>query len=550
MASFLDKAGLTKFWENVKSYIDQNYVKNNSSIIYNHVVPGVGELLKENSKYIFNNILYIPIPNGITIKYNNYTKSYYTSYSDSTDTVYPYISRILLKFYNKRLLLSNIQNRDITIDSIFNLIYPSIPYDNSERYLGRLPRHEISGELSDRIYSRISYDIYLKRVYNRQSYSTGEEYYLILIPVSISNCYTLNFIPGEQMIRYLNNNPKPMSSYNFYKVNLVTDSPFDFISYDDVSMNNNIIDVNRLVGLTNRSDIEYTIRYPRYLNGILTFLKVNINAPYKVELADKTPNVVDGTYNEVTLTKDTKLCMYGNIYINKLNFPIEEDIKFDISTTTQDTTNKLLTLEGDISTIGDLLKTYDISSDYVINTEVLTTKDNFKLFQSPYIGDINIHKPSHYNLPFDPIMSLQLYRGLFSNTGINTALAGIHIMGGHPYKVTDKYDGLTGIFNNFTLAYRNCKQLTKLRIYIYLEGDIDLDSTLNDNQINNFWLSVSNMVEDSDNIDDVILYPGVKGMLNERDFEKFSKLIKPIADKIKQEMPNWEILIINSDIPQ
>jgi hypothetical protein len=539
MASFLDKAGLTKFWENVNGYLNSNFAKKNE--IYTLINP----FLDLETSDIYSNSNHIPITIlDNTFRYNDSIKGYTDGYNNSNAAY-----RILLKFYNKTLLLKDINKRNNSIIKVKEVVL-SILNGTTKRYLGRLPINEIYYEFSYKIYGEVSFDIYLKR-FSKFDPEQGNiyKYYLELIPVLISNSYTINFIPGEQMIRYLHNNPKLMSSYNFYKVDLVTDSPFDFISFDDISMNNNTIDVNRLVGLCNRSDIEYTIRYPRYLNGILTFLKVNINAPYKVELADKTPNVVDGTYNEVTLTKDTKLCMYGNIYINKLEFPIEEEIKFDISTTAQDTKDKLLTLEGDISTIGGLLKTYHISSDYISNIGVLTTLNNFKLFQSQYIGNITIHKPSYYNLPFDPILSLQLYRGLFSNTGITRALAGIHIMGNHPYKVTNRYDSLIGIFNNFTEAYRNCKQLTSLRIYIYLEGDIDLDSTLKDDQINYFWLSLRNMVEGSDNLNEVILSPGVKGSLGTEDFEKFEKLIKPIADKIKQERPNWEVSIIDSDIP-
>lgn len=533
MASFLDKAGLTKFWENVKSYIDQNYLNlSRANGIINELVRVKTE---DNNNKIYNNIKYIEIPKDITLRYMGNIEGYTASVNES----YPYI-RIFFKFYHKILLLKKPERNDIV--NLTGIIDSSLK-GGSEKYLGRLPEYEIYSMNPYKIYNITSFDIYLKKITDYSS-SNSYRYYFALIPVNMSNSYTLNVIPGKQMIRYLgvDNIDRYLSSYKFYKVNLVTDSPLDFNQTVTPGSFNRLID--RMFNLYNRHDIEYIIRYPRYLNGLLTFLKYD-HTSNKMELVDKT-NVVDGTNNEVVLTKDTGLYMYGDIGIDYRMFNISEEIKFDISSN-EDTTGKLLILSGDISTIYGLMKNDIICNN--ISTSTPLYRDNFKLFHSQYIGQINITDIN--GIPFDPIIqNIRLYHRLFNNTGISTAISAIHLMGDNPYMNNPDNNGINkNIINNYQEAYRNCNQLTKLIIYIYLEGDLNLDSTLDDYYKDNFYYSVSEMVRDSDNITDVVLLPGVLGGLSMEDFEKFSKLMKPIADKLKEEEFNWNVKIQNGLIP-
>lgn len=537
MASFLDKVGLTKFWENVKSYIDQNYL--NLSRANGIIDELVRVKTEDNNNKIYNNIKYIEIPKDITLRYSDDIKGYTASVGES----YPYI-RIFFKFYHKILLLDKISERE-DIVNLIGIIDTSLKGD-SEKYLGRLPEYEIYSIDPYKIYNITSFDIYLKKITD-YSPSNSYRYYFALIPVNISNSYTLNVIPGEQMIRYLevDNRNRYLSSYKFLRVNLVTDSPLNFNPTIAPNSNNDRVDIDRLVSLYNIHDIEYTIRYPRYLNGLLTFLKYD-HTNNKIELADKTPNVVDGTYNEVVLTKDTGLYMYGDISMDWSILTIREEIKFDISTKGGDT-DKLLSLNGDISTIYGLMKTYFVYSNRANYTPIYY-RDNFRLFNNPYIGMVNvtgIYVIGGYSIPFDPIIhNMSLYYKLFSDTGISTAISAIHLMGDNPYMDKSDNNGINkNIINNYQLAYRNCSRLTKLIIYIYLEGDLNLDSTLEDYYANNFYYSVSEMIRNSDNITDVVLLPGVQGGLYEEDFEKFSKLMKPIVDKLKEEEMGWNVEI-------
>lgn len=530
MASFLDKTGLTKFWELIKQYLNNNFI---TAEIYRREIISIDNRIK----YIYEDINYIDIPDTSEVSYNDDIKGY-TFFGNNI------CSTILLKFYNKNLLLNNLSNSKPNIKLSF-IAQVLLRFGSVLRYLGRLPYSEIyNTSKSISVYSEISFDIYLKKV---QGYTGEYTYKLVLIPVSLSNSYTLNFIPGESMIRYLKGNTKLMGSNNFYKVDLVTDSPYDFTDSISPSSNNDTINLDRLIHLYNRHDIEYTIRYPRYLNGLLTFLKVDGN-DNSIVLADKTPHVVDDTYNEVVLTKNTGLYMYGDIYSPNKNYLLPENLlSFNISSN-QDTTDKLLSLSGDISTILNLLKINDIALDREFTTSIMYT---LKLFHSPYIGSINIGCFNNFNIPFDPMMRyIKLYYNLFNNTGISTAISGIHLIGKNSY-IGDPYspaDFKSKVFNNYTYAYKNCKQLTKLIVYIYLEGDINLDSTLENDYIDRTWYSIRDMVDGSSKLNSVVIKPGVKGGLKPEDFTKFSKLIKPIADKLKLQKPTWNVEIHNSNI--
>ena len=516
MASFLDKAGLTKFWELIKQYLSSsNYINRELLPTFDNQLD---EKLRDNTYNILDIVRYIKIPNeGITFNYIEDIKKYSANRNESE----PYI-RVLLKYFQKKLLLKYIKDRNTPIDLV-SLLNITLTEDNSEMYLGRLPEHEIYPS-NDKIYSRISFDIYLahKELNTNDLYSG---YILKLIPVHISNSYTINFMSAETMIRYLGFSNNPISSHQYYNVDLVTDSPFDF-RFVNVYNEGQKISMNRLINIYNDNDIKYTIRYPRYLNGLLTFLKGNTDYS-NIELADKTPEVVDDTYNEVVLTRNEALFIYGDINISISDFPVSTETGLNISST-QDTTNKPLLLTGDINMIYGLLNTYDISNNKEIDP--ITGTRYFKLFNSQYIG--NIQFPSN-TAPFDPLNKyLLLYKGLFSDTSIGIAVAGIHFIGNNPY-ITPKV-GLKGIFNNFTKAYRNCNNLNRLYVYVYLDGDLSLDSELKDYHIENAIRSISEMVEGSNNLKYIILLPANLNIVSESvDLNKFSNLLYHVVEKLK-----------------
>lgn len=148
-------------------------------------------------------------------------------------------------------------------------------------------------------------------------------------------------------------------------------------------------------------------------------------------------------------------------------------------------------------------------------------------------------------IPFDPLNKyFLLYKGLFNNTGITTATAGIHLIGNNPYIVPER--GLKGIFNNYTEAYKNCSKLTRLNLYIYLEGDLNLDSTLEDYHIQNTINSIGEMVDGSSNLEQIHISLSLEGGLDGEDYQKFLELIKPITDGINRINPTLNIYVSNS----
>lgn len=531
MASFLDKNGLIRFFDEIQNYFSVSFVlKSNYEVFLSTINSSISS--------IYSNMNYLNIPKDILLRYDDGVKAYVPNNLSKDLAILT-----LLKFINKLLLIKNISTRSIIrLENILQELLSNLPMI----YLGRLPYNEIYNRNAlHNEYGDISFDIYLNRCYSVMGNYT---FNLVLIPISSSNSYTLNSITGEKMIRYLDGDPKNLSSYKFYRVDLVTDSPFKTKSLSlipGLPNDSDKLDKKRLIHLYNKYDVEYTIRYPRYLNGLLTFLKIDSNN--NITLADRTPDVVDGTYNEVILTQNTGLYMYGNICTSYFQKSFSENIGFTISTTSTDviTTGKLLTLEGDISTIYNLLRIPEIYKDSTPG-ELLTNLQNFKLFHSPYIGYINMN--SYTNIPFDPLnRNFYLYHRLFNNTSITTAISGIHLIGDNPY-ITSRYDSgvYKGILNNYIEAYKNCLQLTTLNVFIYLEGDLNLESTLKDYHINNTWISIKTMIEGSSKLNKVALLPGVEGGLSRDDFEKFSRLIKPIADNIKSEQSSWNVEIKNT----
>lgn len=100
MASFLDKAGLTKFWELIKQYLSSsNYINNELLPTFDNRLD---EKLRDNTYNILDIVRYIKIPNeGITFNYIEDIKKYSASSNESE----PYI-RILLKYFQKNYYLN------------------------------------------------------------------------------------------------------------------------------------------------------------------------------------------------------------------------------------------------------------------------------------------------------------------------------------------------------------------------------------------------------------------------------------------------------------
>lgn len=445
--------------------------------------------------------------------------------------------RILLKFYGKRLIIDNyekiIRGEDISISliDIANRFMGKLTY----MYVGRCSYKDVYVDKPVSPYNDISFDIYLTK-------TEGGDIRIQLIPVPISNSYTLNCISGKQMIKVFGMNNVVFNSESFVKVNLVYDSP--------IILSNNrrlggimgyINPLDSMVYLSNGNNINFTIRYPRWLNAILTFLKYSIFGIIEV---DKTPDVVDGSYVEVTLEPNEKLLMYGDI--NSIKPGIFTSSSYNglvISNSNNNSTNYLLELGGDVSALYNYFKLNNLNEGYYLDDLILEI-GSLKLFNSPLIGRLNFNT-NNAAITTDPILpNKRIYTNMFSESNVESVNMAIHLIRGKSHIKLEPKDEEKGVWNNYEYAFNRCPKLRSLYITIYLEGDLNLDSVLDENILDNAVTSIFHTIDGSDKVS-VIYFkiPNQYGLSAEQ-LDKFKKLMKPVIDKIKSIKSGWIVQVI------
>ena len=444
--------------------------------------------------------------------------------------------RILLKFYGKRLILDNYEkikrgeNVSIPLIDIANKFMGKLLY----MYVGRCSYKDVYINTHISIYNDISFDIYLNKAWEG-------DIRIQLVPVPISNSYTLNCISGKQMIKTFSMNNSGFNSENFVKVDLVQDSPI-------ILSNNRLMGgmmgfrnpLDSMVYLFNGNNINFTIRYPRWLNAVLTFLKFSNFGFVEV---DETPDVVDGSYVEVNLEPNSKLLMYGDITSYKCGI-FTENPDYDglsISNESNDTAFKL-ELGGDISSIYNYFKNNNLNEeDYDFN-DLIQNVGDFKLFNSPLIGRLSLN----YNMNGivnDPLIyGRKIYEDLFKGIGIETATMAIHLIKGKSYTSLKPIN--SEVYNNYERAFTFCPELRMLYVSIYLEGVLNLDSVLSEKMVNEAATSILQTVNGSDNMSTIYFKISGQYDLSAEQFDKFKKLIKPLIDKIKSIKSGWTVQVI------
>lgn len=444
--------------------------------------------------------------------------------------------RILLKFYGKRLILDNYEkikrgeNVSIPLIDIANKFMGKLPY----MYVGRCSYKDVYINTHISTYNDISFDIYLNK-------TEGGDIRIQLVPVPISNSYTLNCISGKQMIKAFNFNPKGFSSERFVSIDLVYDSP--------IRLSNNRLMEGRygyrnpmedMIYLANSNSITFTIRYPRWLNALLTFLKFSNLGITEV---DETPDVVDDSYVEVNLEPNSRLVMYGDITSYKCGV-FTENPDYDglsISNESNDTAFKL-ELGGDISGIYNYFKNNNFNEeDYALN-DLIQNVGDFKLFNSPLIGRLSFNYTMN-GIVNDPLIyGRKIYEDLFKGIGIETATMAIHLIKGKSYTLLKPVN--SEVYNNYERAFTFCPKLRMLYISIYLEGVLNLDSVLSENMVNEAATSILQTVNGSDNMSTIYFKIPNQHVLSAEQLDKFKKLVKPLIDRIKFIKHDWTIQVI------
>lgn len=479
--------------------------------------------IEDRFNQVYSNMKFIPLQPESKVVYDKTLNRF--SFSDEHTPE----SYILLNFYGKKLIADNYEKIkrgekvSISLIDIANRFMGNSIY----LYVGRCPYIDIYEDKGIFPYTDMSFDVYLNR--------TNEGALMIqLVPVPISNSYTLNCIPGKQMIKALiMNNNNGFNSESFTKVDLVDDSPVVLSNgrmFGGIRGYGNPLE--KTVYLSNGNNINFTIRYPRWLNAVLTFLKYSRLGLVEV---DETPDVVDGSYVEVTLEYSEKLLMYGDIsYLKDGSFTKDNYHGLEISNSSNNSTNYLLELGGDISAIYNYFKLNErlYSSTYM-------AAGVFELFNSPLIGRLYFNNNMN-GITTDPIIpNLIIYEGMFSKSNVESATMAIHILDGN-----SSINPSRGIWNNYEDAFNKCPRLRMLYITIYLEGGLNLDSILGEDIVNNAATSILQTVNGSDNMS--VIYFKIPNQYNlpAEQLDKFKKLVKPLIDKIKSIKSGWTVQVI------
>lgn len=444
--------------------------------------------------------------------------------------------RILLKFYGKRLILDNYEkikrgeNVSIPLIDIANKFMGKLPY----MYVGRCSYKDVYINTHISTYNDISFDIYLNN-------TEGGDIRIQLVPVPISNSYTLNCISGKQMINVFNFNNQGFSSERFVSIDLVDDSPIRLSNNRlMVGMPAFIKNLENILYLANSNSITFTIRYPRWLNALLTFLKFSNLGITEV---DETPDVVDDSYVEVNLEPNSKLLMYGDITSYKCGVFTENPDYDGLSISNEsNNTDFKLELRGDISGIYNYFKNNNLNEECYDFNDLIQNVGDFKLFNSPLIGKLNFNNNMDTIVNDPLIYGRKIYEDLFKGIGIETAIMAIHFIKGKTYTLLKPVS--SEVYNNYERAFTFCPELRMLYVSIYLEGVLNLDSVLSKNMVNEAATSILQTVEGSDNMSTIYFkIPGQYSLSSEQ-LDKFKKLVKPLIDRIKSIKSGWTVQVI------
>lgn len=444
--------------------------------------------------------------------------------------------RILLKFYGKRLILDNYEkikrgeNVSIPLIDIANKFMGKLPY----MYVGRCSYKDVYINNHISTYNDISFDIYLNK-------AEGGDIRIQLVPVPISNSYTLNCISDKQMIKVFNFNNQGFSSEKFVSIDLVDDSPIRLsnnkLRYGMIGFRN---PMENMIYLANNNSITFTIRYPRWLNALLTFLKFSNLGITEV---DETPDVVDDSYVEVNLEPNSRLVMYGDITSYKCGVFTENPDYDGLSISNEsNNTDFKLELGGDISGIYNYFKNNNLNEeDYDFN-DLIQKVGDFKLFNSPLIGRLSFNNNIRAIVNDPLIYSRKIYEDLFKGIGIEIAIMAIHLIKGKTYTLLKPVS--SEVYNNYERAFTFCPNLRSLYVTIYLEGDLNLDSVLSENMVNEAATSILQTVEGSDNMSTIYFKIPGQDSLSSEQLDKFKKLVKPLIDRIKSIKSGWTVQVI------
>ena len=472
MASFLDKTGLTKFWELIKQYLEVNYTRNTVTNNINNILSRVEvNLNKSNLPLNFSEE---------TVSNNTIT---FSGKENTRLSTIGYMGDILLNlFFDKLFYLFDTTSPDVSTFSISDILNNmGISLDDRSIYLGRIYR-------KNNRYMYRNLDIYINRRINNH--------------ITVNYLYNISIVPVEEGNLLFSDGLFPLENIN----NLIEDS----VRIQDPlipgltlkKLKDNLDDY--IPYLENKStNIKFKIEYVNSIRGLLKIYKKSAGSN-ELELIGRdstedtnfSKHITPGEVITIYLEPGDRLYMYGNLLlINDENSHICQNIFKLLPTLSnsnpEDKDNKYIINITPCDSLGTPINNINLDQHYleyggnmrgmlgyrVYNTEFLQKNPfcirgvefiNF-ISNCRYIGEIKVNssmdQPNDYYYPiievnpYNIISNIPIYGNAFTSTGVKKGYISLWL-----YSEGNYTRETVRMFTNFDNTYYNCRNLTELDV--------------------------------------------------------------------------------------
>lgn len=540
MASFLDKTGLTKFWELIKQYLEENYTRNTVTNNINNLLSSVEVNLNKSN---------LPL-NFSEETVSNNTITFSGKENPRLSTI-GYTSSILLElFFDKLFYLFDTTSPDVSTFSISDILNNmGISLEDSSIYLGRVYRK------NNRFIHR-NLDIYINRRINNLR--------------KVNYLYNISIVPVEEGNLLFSDGLFPLENIN----NLIEDS----VRIQDPliqgltlkKLKDNLDDY--IPYLENKStNIKFKIEYVNSIRGLLKIYKKSAGSN-ELELIGRdstedtnfSKHITPGEVITIYLEPGDRLYMYGNLLlINDKNSHICQNIFKLLPTLSnsnpEDNDNKYIINITPCDSLGTPINNINLDQHYleyggnmrgmlgyrVYNTEFLQKNPfyirgvefiNF-ISKCRYIGEIKVNssmdQPNDYYYPiievnpYNIISNIPIYGNAFTSTGVKKGYISLWL-----YSEGNSDRETVRMFTNFDNTYHNCINLTELDVLM----DWYDNSKIPDNIITSMVIRNVRYTDDYryllQELSESIVY-NVKSCRNLKKITLKYKGDRPYSDKIK-----------------
>lgn len=543
MANFLDKTGLTKFWELIKQYLEENYTRDTVTNNINNTLSRVNiNLNKSNLPLNFSEQV---------VSDNNNNNITFSGKENTRLSTIGYMGNILLNlFFDKLFYLFDTTSPDVSgftaSDILLNM---GISLDYNSIYLGRVYSK------NNRCMSR-NLDIYINERINN--------------PNTLNYLYNISIVPVEEGNLLFSDGLFPLENIN----NLIEDS----VRIQDPLIPG--LTLKKLKGnlddyipyLENKSNqIKFKIEYANSIRGLLKIYKKSAGSN-ELELIGRdstedtnfSKHITPGEVITIYLEPGDRLYMYGNLLlINDRNSHICQNIFKLLPTLSnsnpEDKDNKYIINITPCDSLGTPINNINLDQHYleyggnmrgmlgyrVYNTEFILKNPfyisgvefiNF-ISKCRYIGEIKVNssmdQPNDYYSPiievnpYNIISNIPIYGNAFTNTGVKKGYISLWL-----YSEGNNTRETVRMFTNFRDTYSMCKNLTELDVLMDWYDNSKIPDNIITSMVINNITGKANEYYLLQELSNSIVY-NVKSCRNLKKIILKYKGDRPYSDKIK-----------------